>query len=454
MITAGRAAAQSIFPAIERGDRGALRRLIEGNPATLKDTTFGGNTPLHYALARPEQTEIIRLLLELGADPNARNASGAPPLHFLLDVGARNRPDSTVIEAARILIEEGAEADGEDAAGIPPMIRALPRRSIPIIAALIEAGANINVTASGWTAVDVAIGRNDTTLARYLESRGGVQTGRSEIFSAVLRADTALLAAMLKEDPSLTRSTTIEGASLLHVAATVRDTSVAGLILRRGATTSARDGKRRTPLHWAAVAGNTAAVELLLARKADIEARDVTGLTPLAMNHEGEDRGNSGQLDAARALIRLGADLDAIDFHNSVPLHHAAAAGELAKVKLLLESGASPRLKNSDSLAPLHFAVSLPASLNANQLAVVKALIDKGGDVNVVNLSRITPLHSLLLRSGTDEENEVLTVAKLLVGARADLNIQDVDGRTPISLARAKRYTRVVDLLRRGGARE
>ncbi len=57
--------------------------------ATVLDT---GETPLHAALAkagRPVYRHVVRLLLERGADVNARTIPGREPAAFLRDVRTR-----------------------------------------------------------------------------------------------------------------------------------------------------------------------------------------------------------------------------------------------------------------------------------------------------------------------------------------------------------------------------
>jgi len=67
--------AEDLFRLIRAGNTEGLRRAA-GSPNVVSSL---GETPLHYA-ATYGSVESVRILLDHGADPNARNRSGATPL--------------------------------------------------------------------------------------------------------------------------------------------------------------------------------------------------------------------------------------------------------------------------------------------------------------------------------------------------------------------------------------
>jgi len=71
----------------------------------------GDRTPLHLALecSAPKYFETIRLLLEHGADPNARNSDGSTPLHLARQAGT--------VEDLQLLLKYGADVEAVDGAG-------------------------------------------------------------------------------------------------------------------------------------------------------------------------------------------------------------------------------------------------------------------------------------------------------------------------------------------------
>ena len=95
------------FQACEAGDLAVLRDLLAAEPALARATRpgeYGGWTGLHSA-ARAGHADAVRLLLEHGADPNAREAGdNTYPLHW---AAAHAHP-----EVVRALLENGGDVHG------------------------------------------------------------------------------------------------------------------------------------------------------------------------------------------------------------------------------------------------------------------------------------------------------------------------------------------------------
>ncbi len=66
-------AASGIFAAVQAGDARLVRDVLRREPAAVAARDADGATPLHYATGAGFR-EIVELLLEAGADVNARDA--------------------------------------------------------------------------------------------------------------------------------------------------------------------------------------------------------------------------------------------------------------------------------------------------------------------------------------------------------------------------------------------
>ena len=80
------------------------RILIDGG-ADINAKDRIGATPLHWA-ARANSLDIARLLIDKGADIEAKNNRDGTPLHWATRVNS--------LDIARLLIEHGANTDGID----------------------------------------------------------------------------------------------------------------------------------------------------------------------------------------------------------------------------------------------------------------------------------------------------------------------------------------------------
>lgn len=128
----------------------------------------------------------------------------------------------------------------------------------------------------------------------------------------------------------------------LHVAAY--------LIKHPKVNVDARNPKDETPLMIAVLKGRTAFIQPLLARDADVNK---TGWTPL---HYAATYTGKGAVEQVQMLLEHHAYIDAESPNGTTPLMMAAQYGSEDVVKLLLEEGADPTLRNALKLTAIDFA--------------------------------------------------------------------------------------------------
>jgi ankyrin repeat protein len=106
----------------------------------------------------------MRLLHFAGADINARGQSVRP---LFLAAGEEK------LEVVRYLLDEGADVNARENWGSTALIEAASYGHIDIIKELLLRGADINAISEQGTALDIAIIRKNTAAADLLRHRGG-----------------------------------------------------------------------------------------------------------------------------------------------------------------------------------------------------------------------------------------------------------------------------------------
>lgn len=123
-------------------DRALRLMLVRSDVNGIHNFMFN-YTYLHYihGLSIPS----IRMLINCGADVNARAKTGWTPLHDINGFSGMK---------ARLLIISGADVNQEDNSYYPPLAKLCTRDSYASVVLLVEAGANINhphITPSCYT---------------------------------------------------------------------------------------------------------------------------------------------------------------------------------------------------------------------------------------------------------------------------------------------------------------
>jgi uncharacterized protein len=193
-------------------------------------------------------------------------------------------------------------------------------------------------------------------------------------------------------------------------------------------------------LHAAAARGEVADIEKRIAAAEDKEAVDARRRTPLHVAVYQKQR------DAARALLRLGADPNRLEVDRYDIITIAAVANDVPMLKIALEGGGNPKAVTS-----IYDGTALIAAAHLGHAEVVRTLIAAGAPLDHVNNLKWTALiESIVLGDGGRNHTETL---RALVEAGADVNIADGNGATPLTLARGRGYRDMVAILEKAGAK-
>jgi hypothetical protein len=195
-----------------------------------------------------------------------------------------------------------------------------------------------------------------------------------------------------------------------------------------------------TGLFHAAEQGDAGEIARLAAAGARVSTRDGHGRTPLhvatyARRHE-----------AMRALVKAGADANALEGDRYDIVTIAAVANDLPTLEVALALGC-----RAGNMTSRYDGTALIAAAHLGHVEIVRTLIRAGAPLDHVNnLGWTALIESVVLGDGGPRHTATL---EALVGAGANVNIADRGGTTPLALAKARGYTTMVAILERAGAR-
>jgi uncharacterized protein len=102
-----------------------------------------GQTALHES-CRDAKQEIVMLLLQAGANVNAKSKDGDTPLSLLAMVNPKEKSESVYLGIANALVAFGASVDAANEEGMTPLMWATNRANFSLMKFLIQKGANVN----------------------------------------------------------------------------------------------------------------------------------------------------------------------------------------------------------------------------------------------------------------------------------------------------------------------
>jgi ankyrin repeat protein len=258
---------------------------------------------------------------------------------------------------------------------------------------------------------------------------------RSELVVAIERGDRATALSLLRAGADA-RAEDADGTTTLHWAAHLGDAELTRALIAAGADVRASNDYGSSPVLAAAEIGAADVLELLLKAGANPEAPNAEGQTALMA------AARTGRVDAARVLLKHRANPNAREqWAGQTALMWAAAQSQPEMIRFLVEHGAQvdaratvrdwqrrvtaegrPKDMNRGGLTALLYAAREGCVPCARELLAHKA------DVNLADPDGVTPLVLALMNIHWD-------MARFLIERGADVNLWDFYGQAPLYAA-------------------
>jgi cell wall assembly regulator SMI1/ankyrin repeat protein/predicted DNA-binding WGR domain protein len=147
---------------------GTIAEMLIAAGANVNFVGQYGATPLHRVVHGKEadRVKIARLLIDRGADVNARQKHG----RTVLQIAA----DNCSVELIQLLLKHGAEVNAQSNSGETPLISAAHSKRDDVIRCLLEHGADLNARYSDKVHADFR-GKNALEIARYSKAHKAVK---------------------------------------------------------------------------------------------------------------------------------------------------------------------------------------------------------------------------------------------------------------------------------------
>jgi len=404
----------AVFTAVEHRRFDDLRTLLSRG-GHLNHRNIEGHTVLTHEIGRKEPSlDVVKLLIELGADINAATnlhasfAGWGRALHIaptLIESGANvNARDSEGVSPLALAVSEikcpvstletlvraGAVIDSVDAIGMTPLLSASKSGHAEAVKFLLEQRASVShCDATGKSALHWCCKENKEAIVALLVNAGAdinladkpdqneKYGGRTPLMYAVKQKETTKV--LLEFEPNVNLVDEQKWSALMHaINGYSNKTEIIELLLKRSARVELANLDGNTALHLAVKEYHSAAtvVKLLLEAKSDVNAVNDLGETPLM---------HCLIAEAMELLIKYGADVDAVDKTGKTALIHISkgyGADVHLKIKILLNAKANPDIQDDEGKTALMYA-----SRSDKKHKAVKLLVGHGANLDLLDKS-------------------------------------------------------------------
>ena len=343
-----------------------VERLLKAG-ADPNAAQWTGETPV-MVCARTGNVETVKLLLSHGADPNAKETEQGQTA--LMRAVAEKHP-----EVVRALIDRGADVRARSKGGFTALLFASQQGEVASAKMLLAAGADVNEkTPTNGTGLVVAAASGREQFAIFLLEHGADPNaadayGVTALHYAIPRGIAGIDSVSIifrpfhevpPNMPELVKALLAHGANPnVQIAKNFPPYSRSPYALQTSLVGV-------TPFLLAAAAADVNLMHALLGGGADPHIKSRDGSTALMMaagvgriDERENPQEDANALEAAKLALMLGDDINAANARRRTALHGAAGIGANGLIQFLFERGANLNAKDRRGYTPLAIAAGL-----------------------------------------------------------------------------------------------
>ena len=403
-----------------------IYKLLIAHRADLTQKDMFGDTVLHTASMLNVGASTFGILIDGGADVDARNKEGVTPLAIAVQ--------KNDLETVRLLTAAGADIHTQDTNGNSPLSIALAGTSEMLEAVVNETNAGFT-DSNGNTPLhlalicDAPLSKIQYIISLMKDVNTRNKDGNSALFLSILKNRQKVGELLLAKNADIFSTNTNNNSPLrlaLKYGGSVQDWLITSKTIKQ------QDGTGNTVLHYAAEWQYKDAINGLVMKGADISAKNANGETPLFSAVK------TNNPAIIQTVVDCGADIKARDNLGSTAMHTAVRWDAPASIDKLLALGINVNAQNTAGKSPLAEAVV------AGKFEIAKKLLASGADPNTSDSNGVTVLMDAIRGCSKDS-------VQLLLSYGANPNVQEVNGRNAYHEAAFMGEKEIITLIRKAG---
>ncbi|XP_034944293.1 putative ankyrin repeat protein RF_0381 [Chelonus insularis] len=351
---------------------------------------------LHHFTVEKNSLKILDSLPNDQAKLNKKSRDDQTPFHNAVFNGN--------VEVVNFFLKKGADYKLKNINCLMPFYLAAKQVNLDMIKVFLDNNVDANIVNSCKETPLHTIGRTTFT------SSFGVKAAAKETYLKIINA-------LLKKETNINFQD-LQGNTPLHHAVAYKNSELVQALLECNADSAIKNNNGDNVLHLASRSGRADNfIQDILDSNVDINAVNSYGDTALHLAIQQNDD------NIVKTILTKNPNIDMKNNFDNTALHEAVKFKQYHMVDLLLKNGANVNLQDADGKTVLHSAAKLPKI----SIEIVESILNYINDIDAKDKRGRTALHYAALN--TDDRT-----LKTFLKAKADINIKDSEGNTPLDL--------------------